>query len=112
MKINTILDESVAIIQVEGSLSSEEKIIFEKEVNIHVEAGHHLIVDLSKVTFIDSATLGSIVKYFTIFRKGGKHLLLSSINHQIYEVFQLTGITRQIKIFETPEAAVDFIRGG
>ncbi len=112
MKINTTaIDESIAIMQVEGSLSSEEKIAFEKEVNVHIEKAHHLILDLSKVSFIDSSTLGLIVKYYSMFRKNGRHLLLSSINHQIYEVFHLTGITKQVKIFETSQAAADYIRG-
>lgn len=112
MKINiTAIDESIAVMQVEGSLSSEEKIAFEKEVNAHIKGGHHLILDLSKVSFIDSSTLGLIVKYYSMFRKDGRHLLLSSINRQIYEVFHLTGITKQVKIFETSQAAADYIRG-
>ena len=110
MKITTTFEESIVIMQVEGSLSSEEKIDFEKEMNRQIESGHHLILDLSKVSFIDSTTLGLIVKYYSIFRTHGRHLLLSSINRQIFEVFHLTGITKQVRIFETSQAAAEYIR--
>jgi anti-sigma B factor antagonist len=111
MKIKTTIDESIAILSIEGSLSSEEKINFEKEVNQYNDRNFNLVLDLTNVTFIDSASLGMIVKYHTIFQKKGRHLLLANMSKQIYEVFNLTGVTRQIQIFDTTQAAVAFISG-
>ncbi|OHD64976.1 MAG: hypothetical protein A2176_04270 [Spirochaetes bacterium RBG_13_51_14] len=111
MKIKSRIDESIAILEIEGSLSSEEKLIFEKEINQYVEKKLNLVLDLSKVTFIDSTTLGSLVKYYSIYRKENKHILMASINRQIYDVFQLTGIAKQIQIFDSTQKAIDFIRG-
>ncbi|HOD13177.1 MAG TPA: STAS domain-containing protein [Spirochaetota bacterium] len=111
MKIKTTIDDSIVILAIEGSLSSEEKINFEKEVNQYKDRQYSLVLDLSDVTFIDSASLGTIVKYYALFQKNGRHLLLSNMSKQIYEVFNLTGVTRQIRIFDTTRAAVDFIRG-
>jgi anti-anti-sigma factor len=111
MKIKSIIDDSIAIIEIEGSLSSDEKMTFEKEVNKFADKQCHLILDLSKVSFIDSTSLGAIVKYYAAFQKKEKYLLLANINRQIYEVFHLTGITRQIKMFDSTQDAVDFIHG-
>lgn len=110
MKIQTSTNEAFVVIHVEGSLSSEEKIAFEKEINKHIEKKVHCILDLSKVSFIDSTALGSIVKYNMLFEKKNKYLLLASLNQQIYEVFNITGITKQIKIFESLQKAIDFTR--
>lgn len=111
MKIKSTIDDLIAILEIEGSLSSEVKIDFDTEINQFVEKQHNLVLDFSKVTFIDSAILGSIVKFYSIYRKNGRQMHLASINKQIYEVFQLTGIAKQIAIFDSPQKAVDYIRG-
>lgn len=95
--------------KIEGSLSSEEKLTFEREIEKFFVKKLHLIIDLSKVTFIDSATLGAIIKFHSQFRKGKKYLVLACLNKQINDVFQLTGIARQIKIFDSIKGAQDFI---
>jgi anti-anti-sigma factor len=110
MKIKSTVDNSLAILEIEGSFSSDMKFEFEHEISRYVEKPVHVILDLSKVAFIDSAALGSIIKFYTQFKKNDRHLLLSSINQKIYDVFRLTGITKQIKIFESLQSAVDFIR--
>jgi anti-sigma B factor antagonist len=111
MKIRSTIVDLIAILEIEGSLSSEVKMDFDAEINQFIDKPLNLILDLSKVTFIDSAILGSIVRFYSIYRKNGRQLHLASINKQIYDVFQLTGINKQITIFDFPQNAVDFIRG-
>ena len=111
MKIRSRIDDVIAILEIEGSLSSEIKIDFDNEISQYADNKQNLVLDLSKVTFIDSAILGSIVKFYSIYRKNGRQMHLASINKQIYEVFQLTGIAKQIDIFDSPQKAVDYIRG-
>ncbi|HOT46178.1 MAG TPA: STAS domain-containing protein [Spirochaetota bacterium] len=110
MKIKTSVENSIAVIEIEGSLSSDMKFDFDNEISRYVSQPVHIILDLSKVAFVDSAALGSIIKFYSVLRKNGRHLLLSSINQKIYDVFRLTGITRQIKIFESLQNALDYIR--
>lgn len=110
MKIKSTIDDSIAILEIEGSLSSDMKVEFDAEINRYLAKSIHVILDLSKVAFVDSSTLGSIIKYYSMFKKNGRHLLLSGINQKIYDVFRLTGITKQINIFESTGNAVDFIR--
>ena len=109
MKIKSTIDDSIAILEIEGSLSSDMKVEFDAEINRYLAKSIHVILDLSKVAFVDSAALGSIIKFYTTLRKNGRHLLLSSINQKIYDVFRLTGITKQIKIFESLQNALDYI---
>jgi anti-anti-sigma factor len=111
MKIKSTIDDSIAVIEIEGSLSSEEKMSFEKELGAFAERQFHVILELSKVSFIDSSSIGTIVKYYTTYRKIGRYLLLANISKQIFEVFNLTGITRQIQLFDSTKEAIDFIHG-
>jgi len=110
MKLSGTINNSIAILQVEGSLSSDNKPEFDKYINQLIPKELHLILDLSKVSFIDSTTLGSIFKFYSIFKKNKRHLVLTSINEQIYDVFNLTGIAMQIKIFDSLQNAIDFVQ--
>ncbi len=110
MKISGIIHDTAAVMKIEGSLSSEEKLTFEREIQKLYDKKLHLVIDLSKVNFIDSATLGTIMKFHAQYRKIKKYLVLACLNKQIFDVFQLTGVTRQIKIFESIQGAQDFIR--
>ena len=111
MKIKTTIEDSIVILAIEGSLSSEEKMALDKEINQHLDRLSHLVLDLSHVSFIDSASLGTIVKFYMLFQKKGRHLLLANMSKQIFEVFNLTGVARQIRIFDNTKSAVDFIHG-
>jgi anti-anti-sigma factor len=110
MKLTGTIHDTIVILEIEGSLSTENKPYFDKYINQLIPKKLHLILDLSKVTFIDSITLGSILKFYSVFRKNDKHLLLTSINAQIYDMFNLTGITMQIKIFDSLNGAIEFIQ--
>jgi len=109
MKIKSTIEDSIAILEIEGSLSSDTKIEFDAEIHRYAGRSVHVILDLSKVAFVDSSTLGSIIKFYGIFKKNGRHLLLSGINQKIYDVFRLTGISKQINVFESARDAVEFI---
>lgn len=111
MKISGIIQDTAAVMQIEGSLSSEEKLTFEKEIQKIYDKKLNLVIDLSNVNFIDSTTLGTIMKYHAQFRKIKKYLVLACLNKQTFDLFQLTGIARQIKIFDSLQGAQDFIRG-
>lgn len=111
MKITSTVDDTIVTLEIEGSLSSEAKLSLDSAIGEYAEGPFHCILDLTKVTFIDSAAIGSIVKYYSIFRKNARHLLIAGINKQIFEVFNLTGINRQITIFDSPQHAKNFILG-
>ena len=110
MKLTGTIIDSIVVLEIEGSLSSESKPDFDKYVNQLIPKKLHLILDLSKVTFVDSITLGSILKFYYLLKRNKKHLLLTSINEQIFDVFNLTGITMQIKIFESLKNAIEYIQ--
>ena len=52
--------------------------------------GGHLLLDFSKVEYVNSDDLGAIIKlHKKILRLGGR-LTLSNLNAQVYEVFTVT----------------------
>lgn len=109
MKIKNTVYGSTPVLQIEGSLSAEMIFQFEREIDRYLEDPPDLVIDFTKVTFIDSAALGSFLKYVSLFRKRSRHLLISGVSSQILEVFKLTGVTDQIMLYDTPQNAIEFL---
>ncbi|MGI5892046.1 MAG: STAS domain-containing protein [Bacillota bacterium] len=63
-------------------------------------AARHLILDFSKLTFIDSSGLGVILgRYRQLAPMGGKVTIIGS-NSQVYKILELSGLTRVITVEE------------
>jgi anti-anti-sigma factor len=73
-----------------------------------IAAGHRkLIVDLSKVEFVDSAGLGSLVGGMRIARQAGGDLRIANPTEQVKMLLSLTSLDQVLKIHPTIEQAFD-----
>ncbi len=109
MKISAEAKDSYVILFFEGSFSVENLKMLEKTLQKHYEEGKHIIIDLSRVTFLDSSSLGVIVLYFTKLEESNRHLVLIRVKQDIYQMFTITGLTRRFRVFNTLEKAVEFL---
>lgn len=68
-----------------------------------------IILDLSSLQIIDSASVGTIVSCFSLVRKSGGSLRVAGASGMVETVLKLTQIHRAIGFFPTvAEAAADF----
>jgi anti-anti-sigma factor len=111
MKINVHNEEKYTLVEVEGSLSVESLNYFEKKLQGAYERGLNIIIDFSSLVFIDSSSLGLILVYFTKQTGNKKHLVLMKVNRDIYEMFNITGLSRRVKIFDSLDTALAHIEG-
>ena len=109
MKINTQNEKNYTLIEVEGSLSVETLNYFEKKLQAAYERELDIILDFSGLVFIDSSSLGLIVVYFTKQMNSNRHLVLLRVNRDIYEMFNITGLSRRVQIFESLDDARAFV---
>lgn len=58
----------------------------------------HIVVDVSKATFIDSAILGAIVRCSSMATRAGGRLVLVADQPYARRTFELTGLDRVIEI--------------
>ena len=70
-----------------------------------------VVVDLSKTSFIDSTTLGVLMGAVKRLRPNGGELVISCHDSNIRKIFEITLLDRVFTIFETPGAAVEYLRG-
>jgi anti-sigma B factor antagonist len=66
----------------------------------------HLVADLGQVEFIDSSGLGALIGGLRRVREDDGSLVLVIPARRILRVFQLTGLTKAFRIYETVDDAI------
>ncbi len=69
---------------------------------------HHLVMELSSCTFIDSTGLGLLV---ALQRRADSRLDLVVKDQQILDLLEITALDRLFRVHETRAAALDSLRG-
>ncbi len=70
------------------------------------EPAEHLILDMSGVSFLDSAGVGALVSLFVHRRSGGKTFAIAGLTQQGMAVMQVAGLVKLLPNFPTVEAAL------
>src|SRR3954468_6396178 len=83
--------------------------LMQAKIKAHCPA---LIVDLAKVTFIDSTGLSVIIEYFRDAREHDGVLCLCGLNDDLKGIFRIVGLDRTIPMFASADEAADAINSG
>jgi anti-sigma B factor antagonist len=70
------------------------------------EPAEHLVLEMSGVSFLDSAGVGALVSLFVHRRNAGKSFALAGLTTQGMAVLQVAGLTKLLPNFPTVEAAL------
>ena len=98
MSIN--VNDGVAIIEVKGNLmGGPETLEVHEAVKTQIEAGvKNVVIDLSKVKWMNSTGLGTIMGCLTSLRNADGDLKLSGVTEKVKSIFM---ITKLLTLFET-----------
>ena len=113
MKLTTENRADVAIVRVgESRMMYPLLNEFSTEVTGLIGKGtRKVIIDLSGVGYIDSATIGCLVEIHRLVADLGGALRLSSLQRRVHGMLSMTGVDRFLEIFEdTAEALASFGR--
>ena len=83
----------------------------ERLVQVIEDGKKHLVVDLSKATFIDSTTLGVLVGGVKRLRPSGGSLALVCTDQNISKIFEITGLDRVFPIHKSRDEALQSLGG-
>ncbi len=99
-------DEKLVII-VKGDIDAYHSADFKKAVREKMGefSGTKVVLDLSNVSYIDSAGLGSLVAMLKDARNSGKSFLLASLKPNVKRIFEMTRLDKVFRIVDTPEEA-------
>jgi anti-sigma B factor antagonist len=70
------------------------------------EDANTLIIDLTRVPYVDSVGLGSLVGAYVSSQKAGKRIALSGANRRVMQLFQITKLDAFFLSFPSVEQAV------
>jgi anti-anti-sigma factor len=74
--------------------------------NMRPEPARHLILDMSGLSFLDSAGVGALVSLFVNRRNNGKTMALAALTQQGNAVMQVSGLLKLIPIYPSVQDAV------
>ena len=108
VKTTTLHSGKIGVIDVKGSLvGGEETDALRSAVADFVEQGtKNLIIDLSKVTYLNSTAIGVLVSAHATFSRNKGHVKLCGINKNINNIFVITKLTLVFDVVETRDEAV------
>ena len=108
MELTSREDGDITILTVTGDLViGEPETTFKKTVTQLLEEGRvNLLVDLSKVGFLDSSGLGALVRALTQSQKEGGQTKLLNAGPQVRKLLQMTKLDSVFEIHSDLEAAV------
>jgi anti-sigma B factor antagonist len=104
---DTAIDDTTHVIELGGEVDLYTAPEFkERMVQVIEEGKKHVVVDLSKATFIDSTTLGVLVGGVKRLRPAGGALTLVCTDPNICKIFEITGLDRVFSIHESRDDAL------
>jgi anti-sigma B factor antagonist len=108
MKINTAEDKGVVIISLEGAmLGGGEALELSNTLHTMIDAGNvNGIIDLDKVTFINSSGLGMLISGLTTLKNAGGNLKVARANDKVKHLLTITKLTTVFQPFDTLDDAV------
>jgi anti-sigma B factor antagonist len=97
-------DESNLVTRLNGKLSIETVHNFIQ--TLRPEPAAHLVLDMSGVSFLDSAGVGALVSLFVHRRNVGKTFAIAGLTRQGMAVLQVAGLVKLLPNFPTVEDAL------
>ena len=104
---DTAIDDDTHVIELGGEVDLYTAPEFkERMVQVIEDGKKHIVVDLSKATFIDSTTLGVLVGGVKRLRPAGGSLAIVCADQNICKIFEITGLDRVFPIHGSREEAL------
>ena len=107
MNITESTQNNIRIIQPQGRIDSEGALDLEMALHEVVEGGsYQVILDLSQVSYINSAGLRILADMLTRTQGSGGDLLLASPSQKIRRILQIIGFDNFFRMFDDVDTAV------
>jgi len=108
LKITEREVDGVAVVNLEGRivLGEESNALREKVKGLLAAGKKQIVLNMSNVTYIDSAGLGTLVASHHSARSQGAGLKLSNLGTKFQEVLQVTKLLTVFEVYDSEAAAV------
>lgn len=105
--IDDVEGTGIRVLRPEGRLDSYNNELFEETIeSLLVESPARIVLDLGKVTFINSTVLGTIVATHVRAERDGGALAIFGANPKVDLIFRITKVDSALALFETYDEAL------
>jgi anti-anti-sigma factor len=106
------IDKDIAIVRPEGKImgGDETSLLCDTLRQLMNDGVMKIVMDFSKVTWINSAGIGVIMGCFTTLRRLGGNMKFSSPTDKVGYYLQITKLNTVFEIFDSPAGAVATFR--
>jgi len=105
VKVNTYMDVAVAELR-EKALDASNSESFKKTMASTLESFQKVILDLTRVEFIDSSGCGAILSCVRQLADRGGELRICGVQKNVQRLFELVRMNRVVDIYSNKEEAV------
>ena len=107
MAVRTFLMKTGALIALEGRMDAASRDLLQAAGDRMAEMGaKHIVVDMTRLTYISSAGLGVLVRLSSILGKAGCSVSLSGANGVLRTVLEISKINTLFRIYDTADDAM------
>lgn len=105
---SSVAEKDVHILRLEGYVDAHTFTEFEEELTrlTDREKQYNLLLDLEKLTYINSTGLGLLMATFRQVRQHGGDLVIAKMSDKITNIFNLLGFSRLIHTFPSEQEAL------
>ena len=79
--------------------------LYDFQTKVRADRSATLVLDLTKVPYMDSAAIGALVGAYVTHQKEGSRLLLVGVNERVLNALKITRVEQFFKFFDTLESA-------
>ena len=111
MRIASRTEGSIVVLNVQGRVVGDASLDLRREINgwiAEVPEGQktNVVLNLSKVSMMDSSGLGVLVSSYTSVQKKDGRLVLAGLGKGLQNLIAITKLTRVFDIYEDEEEAI------
>lgn len=108
MKIKETIQGKVAILAPSGNLmgGSDTTDLHDHVKSLIADGMKNVVVDLSKVKWMNSSGLGALIAVMTSLKNAGGSLKLSNVTDKVNSLLMITQMIRIFETYSTPDRAV------
>lgn len=107
MEITNRKEKDAMVVSIKGRLDAVSSPEFEKELEKLIAEGEKdFVIDFAEIDYISSTGLRSILETAKKLKEKEGKLLLASLKNVVKEVFEISGFSAIIPIYESVESAL------
>jgi len=103
LQLDTEKTETETIFHCAGRITSSTSSLLQSTIQTVIPEKKTIVLDLSKVTYMDSSGLGALVRVWVSAKREGCELKLVSLGQRVRELLHLTGLEKVLALSRFPD---------